>query len=49
MNEWQELGRGDGGLNDRNWVADTAKRLGEAFMEQIKKLVDAPVQFCWRR
>jgi len=25
------------------------KNLGEAFVEQIKKLVDAPVQFCWER
>lgn len=22
MNEWQKLGSGEGGVNDRNWVVD---------------------------
>jgi hypothetical protein len=27
MNEWQKLGRGDGGLNDRDWVVLAALTL----------------------
>ena len=38
-----------GGRNGRLGVAGAAKNLGVAFVEQIKKLVDAPVQFCSER